>query len=131
MNSKIVNFLVELKNASLARKETVSIEYSHLLENLVEVLYREGFIQSFIIKRNYKSTEKKVIQVGLRYYFNKPVFNNLKLFSKPSYLKYMKFSDICNIPNKRFVCFFSTNQGILTTLDCKRKKIGGKLLFMC
>ena len=131
MNSKIVNFLVELKNASLARKETVYVEYSHLLSNLVEVLYREGFIQSFTIKQSLESNQKKIIYVGLRYYFNKPVFNNLKLFSKPSYLKYMKFSDICNIPNKRFICFFSTNQGILTTLDCKKKKIGGKLLFMC
>ena len=131
MNSKVVNFLIELKNASLAKKEIVFVEYSHLLSNLVEVLYREGFIQSFTIKNSFGTNNKKIICVGLRYYFNKPVFSNLKLFSKPSYLKYMKFSDIANIPNKRFVCFFSTNQGILTTLDCKRKKIGGKLLFMC
>ena len=131
MNNKIVNFLIKLKNASLARKEVISVEYSRLLNNLVEVLYREGFIQSFTIKNTANSNSKKFIYIGLRYYFNKPVFNNLKLFSKPSYLKYMKFSDICNISNKRFVCFFSTNQGILTALDCKRKKIGGKLLFMC
>lgn len=131
MNSKVVNFLIELKNASLAKKEVVSVEYNHLLNNLVEVLYREGFIQSFTIKNSFGRDKKKRICIGLRYYFNKPVFSNLKLFSKPSYLKYMKFSDICSISNKRFVCFFSTNQGILTGLDCKRKRIGGKLLFMC
>lgn len=129
MNNNIIRFLIELKNASLSRKETITVEYSRLSNNLVKTLYREGFIQSFQILGGKENTRK--IIVTLRYYFNKPVFNNLKLFSKPSHLRYMKFSDICNISDKKYVCFFSTNKGILTILECKKNKIGGKLLFVC
>jgi small subunit ribosomal protein S8 len=129
MNNNIIRFLIELKNASLSRKETITVEYSRLSNNLVKTLYREGFIQSFQILGGKENTRK--IVVTLRYYFNKPVFNNLKLFSKPSHLRYMKFSDICNISDKKYVCFFSTNKGILTILECKKNKIGGKLLFVC
>ena len=129
MNNNIIRFLVELKNASLSRKETITVEYNQLSNNLVKALYREGFIQSFKILGEKENTTQ--IVVTLRYYFNKPVFNNLKLFSKPSHLIYMKFSDICNISDKKYVCFFSTNKGILTILECKKNKIGGKLLFVC
>ena len=129
MNNNIIRFLIELKNASLSRKETITVEYSRLSNNLVKTLYREGFIQSFQILGEKENTRK--IVVTLRYYFNKPVFNNLKLFSKPSHLRYMKFSDICNISDKKYVCFFSTNRGILTILECKKNKTGGKLLFVC
>ena len=129
MNNNIIKFLIELKNASLSRKETLIVEYSQLSDSLVKVLYKEGFIQSFRILKG-KSSERNILVI-LRYYFDKPVFSNLKLFSKPSHLRYMKFSDICSITDKKYVCFFSTNRGILTILECKKRKIGGKLLFMC
>ena len=129
MNNNIIRFLVELKNASLSKKETITVEYSQLSNSLVKILYKEGFIQSFKILKEGEDTKK--IVATLRYYFNKSIFNNLKVFSKPSHLRYMKFSDSCNISDKKYVCFFSTNKGILTILECKKKKIGGKLLFMC
>jgi ribosomal protein S8 len=43
----------------------------------------------------------------------------------------MKLADLCNIPDTKFVIFFSTDLGILTALECKKRKIGGKLLFIC
>ena len=129
MNNNIIKVLVELKNASLSRKETLVVEYNHLSSSLLKNLYKEGFIQSFKFFKGIN--EERKILVTLRYYFDKPVFSNLKLFSKPSHLRYMKFSDICNVSDKKYVCFFSTNKGILTILECKKRKIGGKLLFMC
>ncbi len=129
MNNSIINLLIALKNASLSRKEVISIDYNNLSKSLVKVLYREGFIQSFRVITDSKRV--KTISVVLRYYFNKPILNNLRLFSKPSLLKYMKVSDICNISDRKFVCFFSTNKGLLTTLECKKNRVGGKLLFMC
>lgn len=95
----------------------------------MKTLYKEGFIQSFKVVTDSKKV--KTISVVLRYYFNKPILSNLKLFSKPSLLKYMKVSDISNISDRKFVCFFSTNKGLLTTLECKKNRVGGKLIFMC
>ena len=133
MNQHIINLLIELKNASLSRKESVISVHNIILENLVKVLYNEGFVQSFEIIREKKdnTTEMKKISIVIRYFFNKPLLRNLKVLSKPSDVKYVKFSDICKISDKKVVFFFSTDAGILTTLGCKNKKIGGKLLFSC
>jgi small subunit ribosomal protein S8 len=130
MNNNIIKLLVQLKNASLYNLEVTSIEYSFLREDILKMLYNEGFIQSFEIKKNLLS-EQKLFLITLRYFFDKPILKNLQIFSKPSHIKYMKFLDIVNIPDRKFVVFFSTNKGLLTSLECKRKRIGGKLLFVC
>lgn len=133
MNNNTINFIIKLKNASLSRKENILVDCNSLSENLIKILYKEGFIQSFQIVQEVKNNlfETKKFLITFRYFFNKPLLNTLRLLSKPSHVRYMKFSDISNISQKKFVFFFSTNKGILTALECKEKKIGGKLLFMC
>lgn len=130
MSINFVQFLLQLKNASLAKKETISLEYSVIRKNMVEVLYTEGFVQSFDLIVDSLGV-LKIIVVNLRYYFSRSLLENLRLLSKPSHVKYMKLLDISNIPDRRFVIFFSTDRGTLTTLECKKKKVGGKLLFIC
>lgn len=130
MSIHFVKFLFQLKNASIAKKETLSVEYSNIREDMTNLLYLEGFVQSFEIILD-PSNLFKTILITLRYYFSKSLIEGLKLLSKPSHVRYMKFSDISNIPDRRFVLFFSTDKGMLTTLGCKKYKIGGKLLFIC
>ena len=130
MSVNFVRFLLQLKNASIARKEVVSLEYSRIRENMVEILYTEGFIQSFELVTDSLS-EAKMIIVRLRYYFGRSLLEGLQLLSKPSHVRYMKLLDISNLPDRRFVIFFSTDKGTLTTLECKKQRVGGKLLFIC
>ena len=130
MSIHFVKFLLQLKNASIAKKETLSVEYSSIREKMTTLLYIEGFVQSFEIILDTLNNFKTIL-ITLRYYFSRSLLERLKLLSKPSHVRYMKFSDISNIPDRRFVLFFSTDKGILTLLECKRHKIGGKLLFIC
>jgi small subunit ribosomal protein S8 len=130
MSVYFVKFLLQLKNASIAKKEKLSVEYSDLREKMTTILYTEGFVQSFEIIFDL-SNNFKTILITLRYYFSRSLLESLKLLSKPSHVRYMKFSDVSNIPDRRFVLFFSTDKGILTLLECKQYKIGGKLLFIC
>ena len=69
MNIQTIKNLNKLKNASLIKSESISLEYSFLILNIIQNLYKEGFIQSFKVKKDLK-TEKKFIIVNLRYYFN-------------------------------------------------------------
>lgn len=130
MSVNFVKFLLQLKNASIARKEVVSLEYSRVREGMVGILYAEGFIQSFELVVD-SSSGIKAILVNLRYYFSRSLLESLQLLSKPSHVRYMKLLDISNIPARKFVIFFSTDKGTLTTLECKKQKVGGKLLFIC
>ena len=99
---------------------------------LLKLLYKEGFIQSFNIDSTTQLKYEKQFNttIFLRYFYNKPIFSNLKIVSTPSYSKYLTFKDISKIKDKKNVLFLSTNQGFLTGLDCKKNKIGGTLLFI-
>jgi small subunit ribosomal protein S8 len=130
MNTNFIKFLLALKNASLSKKEALVVEYSAAREKMVKVLYHEGLIQSFALQTN-SSSKRNFILIKLRYPFDKSHLKYLKLLSKPSHMKYMKLADICNIPDRKFVVFFSTDLGFLTNLECKKIKLGGKLLFVC
>ena len=133
MNNNTINLIIKLKNASLSRKEKILVNCNSLSESLIKILYKEGFIQSFKVVEAAENglIKNKKILVIFRYFFNKPLLSSLRVLSKPSHVRYMKFSDISNISDKKFVFFFSTNKGILTSVECKKRKVGGKLLFMC
>jgi ribosomal protein S8 len=105
MSVYFVKFLLQLKNASIAKKEKLSVEYSDLREKMTTILYTEGFVQSFEIIFDL-SNNFKTILITLRYYFSRSLLESLKLLSKPSHVRYMKFSDVSNIPDRRFVLFF-------------------------
>lgn len=110
----------------MARKEIVSIKPNNLLIELLALLYKEGFVQSFRI--NEKTRD---IDIFLRYPYNKDIFKNLKIISTSSRFNYLKYSDICRLADKRFILIFSTNKGFFTGLDCKKFHLGGKLCFTC
>jgi small subunit ribosomal protein S8 len=126
MNINLIKFLLKLKNASFSQKENVTVDFNKLNLNVARELYNQGLIQSFRI-----NSQKDSLTVVLRYFYNKPVLRTLQLLSKPSHVKYVRYSDICRVPDKKFIFFLSTSEGVLTNLECKQKKMGGKLLFMC
>ena len=126
MTNTTICFLLALKNAAMSRKEVITITYNKLNLELIVLLYNEGFLQTY--KTNIKLNS---ITIFLRYGNNKNIFKDLKIFSTPSRLIYVKYSDLCKISDKKVLLVFSTDKGFFTSLDCKKNKIGGKFLFMC
>ena len=109
MNNNTINLIIKLKNASLSRKEKILVRCNSLSESLIKILYKEGFIQSFklIEEKDIFLEKTKKLLVTFRYFFNKPLLSGLRILSKPSHVRYMKFSDISNISDRKFVFFFS------------------------
>lgn len=130
MSFDFVRFILKLKNASAIKKERLDVEYSKVREDMVIFLYNEGFIQSFCFRQS-KKNNIKVISITLRSLFGKSLLENIQLISKPSLMKYMRLIDICDISDRKIVIVFSTDKGFLTTLGCKKERVGGKLLFIC
>ena len=130
MNISTIKLLLHLKNCSLSNKENVTINYSIKYFDILTLLYREGFIQSFCLKKG-NSPNKYVFDIGLRYLNNKSVLSNLKIVSTPSLMRFVRLTSIYKLRHKKVIFFFSTNKGLLTHAECKQKKIGGKLFFIC
>jgi len=126
MNSTQIRFLIQLKNAYAIKNQIVLVEKNKTIEELIPLLYAEGLIQSFSVL-----SEKKSIQIFLRYFATTPVFKHLKIFSTPSKKVTLQYKDLCKINDKQKIFFVSTNGGILSISDCKKRRIGGLLLFAC
>lgn len=126
MNTKIVKFLSALKNASLAKKDTVVVTYNSLLLQCIEVLYKEGLILSYSIL---KETSDFKISLKLRNVDDIVLTSRIKLISKPTAIKYLPYHELCRVTLKEKTGFFFTNKGILTLDDCKKQKVGGVFSF--
>ncbi len=132
MNIKTINFLTQLKNASMINKESIRLESNRFILSLLKVLYKEGFILSYRVqeKKDFSNKTSEVI-VNIRYVQNKPVFNNLKIISSPSFQKLVSLKNISRLVSKKKFFLFSTNLGLLTLNECKKMHVGGFLLFVC
>ena len=126
MNQLFVNFIYSLKNAAIFKKEVLYFFYNKNFILLAKLFYKIGLIQDFkLITVN----ETRKIVVTLKYYNQANELRGLKLVSKPSWPFFLSYQNICQIFEK--TCFFilSTSAVFLTSLDCKKKKLGGKLFF--
>jgi ribosomal protein S8 len=126
MNNYLIKNLISLKNASLNSKFSAILDYEVSILKMLNILYKNGIILSFK-----KITGIKKIIVFLRYHLNFNSFRYLKLVSVPSKFYYISYKNICKLYEKQRVVIVSTNEGFLTSFECKKKRKGGILLFIC
>jgi len=123
MNLTLIQFLLQIKNTTKLKKTYFLIKKTKEACAVAKVLYKEGLIQGFFIKT--------FLVIFLRYYLNLPVLSSLKIISTPSLKTRLSFQSLCKIREKFTVFFISTKKGILTSINCKKQKLGGYLLFIC
>ncbi len=126
MNYIVGDFVIQLKNASMAHKREITVPYSNISKAIAQVLKKEGFVDS--IKEEVVK-ERRVLTVALRYQRRKPVITNVKLVSKPSLRTYVGSGDIAKQQGRAMVAVISTNTGVLTGREAIEKGVGGELLF--
>lgn len=124
MNLTLNNFLSNLKNASLKKNTVLIVKFNESFLPIIKILYSYGFIL------NYNKT-KNFLFIRLSYFYHLNQLKNFKIMSKISKAVYLNKTDITKIYKKNRLLVLSTSQGILTSLDCKKLKIGGKLIIIC
>jgi len=128
MNTTTINSLSQIKNAYELNKNHVRIISNNLTLNIIKSLYKEGLILSYFKE---EGTYNSFLNIYLRYLDNETPFLSLKIISKPSREIRLKTYEIYKLSEKQSVFVFSTSKGILNSLDCKKQKLGGILLFIC
>ncbi|MBN2093863.1 MAG: 30S ribosomal protein S8 [Candidatus Zambryskibacteria bacterium] len=127
MNDPIGDFIIRVKNASIMKKEKVSVPFSNLKLAIAELLSVKNYLGN-VSQKSRGST--KSLEVELLYQEDgKPVISEVKRISKPSRRLYTKAKDI-KIFKKGFgMSIFSTPEGIRTDVDAKKENLGGEHLF--
>jgi small subunit ribosomal protein S8 len=122
----ISDMIVQIKNASDAKKESVVLPYSKLKLAILDTLLKEGFVKSFG-KKGKKAI--KFIEVALAYEGDEPKIHEVQRISKSSRRVYQKAKDIRGVKNGFGALILSTPLGIMSDKVARAEKLGGEALF--
>lgn len=122
----ISNMIIMMKNASLAKKASVTLPYSKIKEAILTCLKKEGYINDFS-KKTKKG--KNVIEVELTYVDKSPKINDVERISKQSRRVYFGTKQIYPVKNGAGLLVLSTPKGILSGKSARENQVGGEALF--
>jgi len=125
VNDPIGDLIVQLKNASMARKKQIGVPYSKMKHALCKVLVEEGYIETV---EKTGQDPKSMLTIALRYTKDVPVITDLKRKSKPGLRVYIGKHAIPTVIGGMGIAILSTPQGIVTGKEAKKRGIGGELL---
>jgi small subunit ribosomal protein S8 len=126
ISDPIADMLTRLRNAIMARHDSVLVPTSRMKLAIARILKKEGFIADYEVL---KSKPQRAIRVHLRYDDkNEPILSGLERVSKPGLRVYVGRDEIARVHGGLGIAIISTSQGVMTGQQAWRKGIGGELL---
>ena len=126
VNDPIADFLTQIRNAHMAKHETVEIPHSRMKAEIARIFKEEGYISDFSEKG---SGPQKRLVVELKYGPDgQRAIAGLRRMSRPGRRVYRKQKDIPRVLDGLGVAILSTSQGILTDHEARRMGVGGEVL---
>lgn len=121
MQDTVADMLTRIRNAQLARKQTVAMPVSKLKAAIANVLFDEGYISSV-------DAEGLSLTLGLKYYEGKPVIEQIKRVSRPGLRIYKGKDELDLVKQGLGVLIISTNKGIMTDRAARAAGVGGEVI---
>lgn len=126
VSDPIADVITIIRNANRAKKASADVKASKLVEAILTLMKKEGFIKSFK-PMDYKN--QGLFKVYLKYADEKtPAMTNIKKISKPGLRKYVTKDQIPNVFGGLGVAVISTSKGIMTNSEAKEAGVGGEVL---
>jgi small subunit ribosomal protein S8 len=125
MSDPVADMLTRIRNAQMAEKVTVAMPSSKLKVALAKVLQDEGYVDGFKVIAN---DGKPTLEIGLKYYADRPVIEKLQRVSRPGLRVYKGSEDIPQVMNGLGVAIVSTSKGLMTDRKARANGIGGEVL---
>ena len=127
VNDPIADMLTRIRNAQIAKHDTVTIPASNAKKAIAKILLDEGYIKA------YDKIEDGVqgqIKLTLKYVNSKqqPVIAGLKRISKPGLRVYAKCEELPKVLGGLGVAIVSTSRGLMTDKNARNNNLGGEVL---
>lgn len=124
MTDVIADMLTRIRNALMAKHETVEIPASNTKKAIADILLKEGYVSDVKIIEGVQGT----IVITLKYDGNKKVITGLKRVSKPGLRVYVGADEVPQVLGGLGIAILSTSKGIMTGKDAKKAHQGGEVL---
>jgi small subunit ribosomal protein S8 len=126
MTDPIADMLTRIRNASMARHQSVMIPASGIKMEIARILKDEGFVRDFDVPPDMGG---RMFRVWLKYGPDKkPVLTGLKRVSKPGLRIYRKRRDLPLVLNGLGVTIVSTPHGVMSGREAFGKNLGGEVV---
>ena len=122
----IADMLTRIRNALVAKHETVDVPASNMKLAIAEILLNEGYIKSYTVS---EEGVEKMMNIVLKYGPNKQrVITGLKRVSKPGLRVYARKDRLPRVLNGLGIAIISTSKGIMTDREARKQGVGGEVL---
>jgi small subunit ribosomal protein S8 len=122
----IADMLTRVRNANIAKHETVDIPASKIKKAIADILVDEGYVKSYQIIEDGK---QGIIKITLKYGPGKTrIIQGIRRVSKPGLRKYSTCEDMPSVLRGLGIAIVSTSKGIMTGKKEKKENIGGEIL---
>ncbi|MDR3263328.1 MAG: 30S ribosomal protein S8 [Clostridiales bacterium] len=122
----IADMLTRIRNALLAKHETVLIPLSIMKKSIAEILLKEGYISGIEeVGEGIQTYIKLTLKYGQK---NRPAITGIKRISKPGLRIYSGYDKLPKVLNGMGIAVVSTSKGIITDKQARAEKIGGEVL---
>jgi small subunit ribosomal protein S8 len=120
MNYPVGDFLIQLKNAALARNQEVTVSNTKLIRAVADEMKRLGYLD--------KVEEKKgKLTAKLAFHKKEPLMNKVRLVSKPGLRIYVGADDL-EKERGPSVFIISTPKGVMSSRKAIKERLGGEVI---
>ena len=122
----IADMLTRIRNALVARHESVEVPLSKMKKAIADILTEEGFINGYEVV---EGEVQSVMKVNLKYGpNNEKVISGIKRISKPGLRVYANSEKLPVVLNGLGIAIISTSKGIMSDKKARAAHIGGEVL---
>lgn len=124
LSDPIADMLTRIRNAVMSRHSNVRVPVSKIKIEIAKILHDEGYIRGFQLV-----AKGREMRIRLKYdENNEPVLRGLKRVSKPGRRVYVGHDELPRVLSGLGVAILSTDQGVMTAREAKRRRLGGEVL---
>ena len=122
----IADMLTRVRNATMARHDSVLVPSSKIKLAVAKILRDEGFIKEYEVV---KGKQQRAIKIYLKYTDKKEsVIEGLQRVSKPGLRIYVSKSEIPRVYGGLGIAILSTPKGIISGKKAWQEGVGGELI---
>jgi small subunit ribosomal protein S8 len=125
MTSTVIDLIARIKNGYVARKELISGLYSKMNVEVLKILEKEHYIESFEVTEE----GNKSIRINLKYDNGEPVLSDIQIVSKPGRRLYTGVKELKPVLGGLGIAIVTTPKGLMTDREVRKNNVGGEILF--
>jgi small subunit ribosomal protein S8 len=125
MNDPIADMIIRIKNALMAKHDTVAVPHSKMKQTIGEILVANHYVEECKVENKVPQSE---LIIKLRYVGRLPAITDVKRVSTPGRRMYTSAQKIPRALGGYGITIVSTSKGVMTDREAKKQNLGGEVL---